>query len=192
MKHLPASISAENARAKIERGIYFRIDRLVGRAIPSFRAPLALARPLPFLEIAWMPQYMMTFALQGPRAPESVCATVDGYSAQFALFLAGNQVIDESLEGDLPEPEVTLDRAKYVAGEGLLKWVMRHHRTGKVKVGASLAVDILRYPFWVYYYQRRRGLLDVRILDAVTGDSPGSKTKYAIVRAFERTAADPV
>ena len=189
MKHLPASISADAARAKIERGIAFRVDRSLGRIIPTFRSPIETGRPLPFLELAWMPQYLLTFALHGPRAPESVSATVDGYSSQFALFLAEKQVLDDPIDADLPEPELAPERAEYIAREGLLKWVMRHHRTGHVKVGALLSTEVLRYPFWVYYYQRRRGLLDVRVADAVTGELPGSKTKYAIVRAFERVAA---
>ncbi|NUM54960.1 MAG: hypothetical protein HUU46_15035 [Candidatus Hydrogenedentes bacterium] len=189
MKHLPATISAETARAKIESSIAFRIDILVGALLPSFRKPLAPARALPYLELVWMPQYLMTFAMHGIRGPETACVTVDAYSSQFALFFAENQVRSGVPDGELPEPDLSPARAEATARANAHKWLLRYHRVRRLTIGALVSIEVLRYPFWVYYYQRRRGLLDVRIADAVTGELPGSKTKYAIVRAFQRAAA---
>lgn len=188
MKYLPATVSAQTAREKIERAIAFRIDSFIGNVLPSFREPLSPARPLPLIEIVWMPQYLLRFAMQGIRGPETALVTVDAYSSQFALFFAERQVLDGTLDGEQPGPELTQQRAESIARANAQKWLLRYHRVRKLTVGALESVEVLRYPFWVYYYQRRRGLLDIRIVDAVTGELPGSKIKYGIVRAFERAA----
>lgn len=103
--------------------------------------------------------------------------------------MAEHQVRDgDRLEGVLPPPDPVHDRAEALAREGLLKWILRHHRSRKMSVSALLRVELLRYPFWVYYYQRRRGLLDIRIVDGATGEQPGPKMKYAVVRALQRAS----
>ncbi|MBM3290336.1 MAG: hypothetical protein FJY92_09310 [Candidatus Hydrogenedentes bacterium] len=191
MKHIPAAIAAETARRRVERSFAFRLDALASAVWPSFRRPLSPSRPLPFLELVWMPQYLMTFGMHGVRGPETACVTVDAYSGQFALFFAQAQVRDGDPDGERPTPELAQERAESIARANAHKWLLRYHRARKLTIGAVEAIDVLRYPFWVYYYQRRRGLLDVKIVDAVTGELPGSKTKYGIVRAFERLAQRP-
>lgn len=190
MRHLPAAIAVEVARSRIERGIAFRLDSILGALLPSFRRPLAPARDLPHLELVWMPQNLMTFAMHGPRGGETVQVTIDAYSTQFALFFAEKQIQNDDVIGERPEAELAPERAESLARAGLHKWLLRHHRRRKLTIGEMITAEVLRYPFWVYYYQRRRGLLDIRIVDAVTGELPGSKIKYGIVRAFERAAQE--
>ncbi len=189
MKHLPATIGANAARAKIEKSKSFRIDRLVAAFVPSFLPPIQTSRTLPFLELVWMPQYLMTFAMHGRRGAETAGVTVDGMTGQFTLFFAEHQVCEGAPEGESPEPAIGPDRAEAIARRAAQSWLLRYHRVRRLNIGALESIAVLRYPFWVYYYQRRRGLLDLRVMDAVTGELPGSKLKYGIVRAFQQTAA---
>jgi hypothetical protein len=188
LKHLPATLSAEAARARVEKSKSFRIDRLIAAVVPSFLPPLQTARPLPYLELVWMPQYLMTFAMHGRRGAETASVTVDGLTSQFALFFADHQLREGAPEGELPEPEIGPDRAEAIARRAAQSWLLRYHRVRKLNIGAMQSIEVLRYPFWVYYYQRRPGLLDLRVVDAVTSELPGSKLKYGVVRAFQKTA----
>ena len=52
-------------------------------------------------------------------------------------------------------------------------------------MGDLVSSDLLLYPFWVYYYERKPGALDILIEDAVTGAKGGAKTKAAILNAFK-------
>lgn len=137
-----------------------------------------------------MPHYLMTFTMHGRRGVETADVTVDGLTGQFALFFAKHQISEGVLEGDIPVPAIGPERAEALARRGAHSWLLRYHRVRKLNIGALETIEVLRYPFWVYYYQRRRGLLDLRIVDAVTGELPGSKLKYGIVRAFQRTAGE--
>ncbi len=56
------------------------------------------------------------------------------------------------------------------------------------RLGDVLESDVVGYPFWVYYFERRRGRLDIKLLDAVTGRSPGPKTKATLLQAFVETS----
>ena len=188
MKHLPVTISADAARARVEKSKSFRIDRLIAALVPSLLPPIQSARQLPYLELVWMPQYLMTFAMHGRRGAETARVTVDGLTSQFTLFFADHQLREGAPEGEIPDPEIGPDRAETIARRAAQSWLLRYHRVRKLNIGAMQSIELLRYPFWVYYYQRRRGLLDLRIVDAVTGELPGSKLKYGIVRAFQQTA----
>ena len=81
----------------------------------------------------------------------------------------------------------TLDEAGAVeaARSGLITAVLRSPGwSAKPRVGSLRSVELLQYPFWVYYFERRRGLLDAKLLDAVTGRPTGGKVKDAMMAAF--------
>jgi hypothetical protein len=40
----------------------------------------------------------------------------------------------------------------------------------------------------VYYYRRRGNRIDIRLVDAATGERPGSKTKAGVLTAFVRAS----
>ena len=45
------------------------------------------------------------------------------------------------------------------------------------------SVELLQYPYWVYYY-RRRARIDFAVLDAATGMRAGNKIEISILDAL--------
>jgi len=135
-----------------------------------------------------MPYYVIKIELDGPRGSDSLQTTVDAFEGAFAIYMPRDEPVDAPLEGAVFEPEMPEEDAIDISRKGVLNWLLLYQRKRRMTTRDARIVDLLRYPFWVYYYQRRRGLIDLRIIDAVSGDQPGAKTKHAIVRAFQRDA----
>ena len=49
---------------------------------------------------------------------------------------------------------------------------------------ARIPPSLLRCPFRVYYYERRRGVIDIKTLNAATGEKGGVRTKRAVLDAL--------
>jgi hypothetical protein len=45
-------------------------------------------------------------------------------------------------------------------------------------------VELIGYPYWVYYYRRAAGKLDAKLVDAVSGARAGPRTKIALLAAL--------
>ena len=56
------------------------------------------------------------------------------------------------------------------------------------RTGANLEMNTsneCHYPFWVAYWERRRGSLDVRLIDAVTGQVAGTGLRRAFLAGLQ-------
>ena len=188
MKHLPARVPEDRARKIAAQGLWWNLFRLAESFIPSFKPALSVAKPLPHIELVWMPYYVIDVGLEGPHGADSIRISVDGYEGQFSVYPFESDARDGDVEGAAFVPALTPEEALRFATAGALNWLLLNQRKRRMTPGAMRVIELLRYPFWVYYYQRRRGLLDLRIVDAVTGERTGSKTKTAIVRAFQHFA----
>jgi hypothetical protein len=83
------------------------------------------------------------------------------------------------------------NEAARIARKELLAVIMRQ-RSGRKKPlpGNVVNVELLQYPFWIYYYERRRERLDIRVLDAVTGSKPGPSIRASFLNAFASAQDD--
>lgn len=188
MKHLPARVSEDRARRIVEHGFWWNVFRFA-RYLPTFRPRLNLSRPLPYLELVWLPRFLIDVELEGPSGADAIMVSVDGIAGHFAIFMAQADVRDAPVDGPAFAPELNVDRVLAHARAGVLNWLLMYQRKRRMTPTGMRVSGLLHCPFWVYYYQRRRGLLDVQIVDAISGERPGSKLKYAIVRAFQRAAS---
>ena len=120
-----------------------------------------------------------------PRRVRDVAATVEAYSGSFALF--DDRTASREPEADRPcfPPQIEPEDAAEIARNGLQVALLRGRRGQRnAVVGQVRRVDILQYPFWVYYYERRKNRLDIKILDAVTGGPPGPKVRTSLLAAI--------
>ena len=98
--------------------------------------------------------------------------------------MVGGEAEGDTFPGGLAGAE-----AEKVDGEGLVKVILRRRsRAGKPLPPKTLRAELLSYPYWVYYYQRRPGLIDIKVLDAATGRPVGNKIKLGVLDAFKAAA----
>lgn len=156
-----------------------RIARM-GRSEPKTLSP-----KLPYAELLWMPWYIIPFPMASRRGNGFTEVAVDAYLGAFAIFQMHDHLREGTVEGDLFEPAMSEQDAAAIGKKRLLDSVMyRRGQRNKPVPGDAQAARLVYYPFYVYYYERRRGKLDVKVFDAVRGENPGSKTKNSILRAM--------
>ena len=117
--------------------------------------------------------------------------SVEAYSGAFAIFEMHPYLLDSPPPGDHFPPRIPESEAVETGRRELQHTILRlRSMGGKPVVGEAQRVELLQYPFWVYYYERRRGLLDIKLLDAVTGGKGGAKTKVGVLEAFKLREAE--
>jgi hypothetical protein len=142
-------------------------------------------RRLPFAEPAWLPYYIIPIKVSSSRGESQITVSVEAYSGAFAIFQMHADIVDGEVDGETFPPRLTEEEAARIGQKELLATIMRQRSRGQKPVpGAVISVDVLHYPFWVYYYERRPGFLDIKVLDAATGSKPGGKTRIALIEAF--------
>lgn len=132
-----------------------------------------------------IPYYRVPVMRDGAGLPGASALCVDAVGGSFS-FLHG---LDQFREGraaceTLPvllTPEEALARAR----EGLVAAVLGQ-RGGRKKTDLALdgAPQLFTYPLWVCICRRRRGYLDVRVLDAVSGERGGPAVRSAVLKGF--------
>ncbi len=184
MRHVAPAVSEGRAVEIIDAGWSARLHR----SLSVFR-PTDSDSSRPRAELVWMPSYLITIRLESKQGPSEVTCNVDACSGSFALFQMHDAVADGEAAGETFPPVLDEGRAEKVAREELVKTILRRRsRAGKPLPTKTLRVELLSYPYWVYYYQRRPGVIDIRVLDAATGRPVGNKIKLGILDAFKAAA----
>lgn len=154
-----------------------------GDGSPS--APGRYRRPLPYLEILWLPCFRVTFEVASGGRTSTVDVLVGGHDRQVTICQAADIQWDSEDGRERFGPDVTETEAPALARRGLLAALSRGRRWGaRPSMGEAVGVQLVHYPFWVYYFERRKRMLDVRMLDAVTGSLAGPKAKAALFAAL--------
>lgn len=185
MKYIATRVSKDAALRFFHRRRFANLYGLLGS-----RRPVApTGKLLPYLERVWLPFYLIDLEVTSPRGPGTVSVSVEGYSGSFAIF----QMHDDLIEGELDEeyfgPQLSKDEAIEIGRKQLLHTILRSSsQQEKPAIEETLHVDVFYYPFWVYYFQRRRGSLDIRIQDALTGERGGNRNRMGLLNAFAAQA----
>jgi hypothetical protein len=148
---------------------------------------------LPKLELIWLPHYRVSLqaAESSPevdgssrQARPSVEILVDGFDRRATPFLLTNVNWLSNIEQVPYEPNVTAQDAIALAHQALLDvGLLRSPWAQGVTTWETLHVDVIHYPFWVYYY-RVRHRIDIRLLDALTGKPTGPGGKISLLSAL--------
>lgn len=76
---------------------------------------------------------------------------------------------------------ISEEKAQEKAKDWLTRWNLRKHALQfKPPEVLSSKVRLFYFPFWVAYYQRPSGRVDVEVVDGVQGYMEGSRTKYLV------------
>jgi hypothetical protein len=173
--HVPARVPREVA-----------IQRAARRG-PWFLRMLRRRDAAPRVECVWLTLYLVPFSVTSSKGPGTMTVSVEGQSGAFAIFEMHSEVQTGRVEGEVFEPRMPEREAIELGRQELLHAILRQSSRGaKPVVGDAGTVSRLCYPFWVYYYERRHGLLDIVMLDAVTGLPAGTKIKAGLLEAFKR------
>jgi hypothetical protein len=177
MRHLRCAVDESLAVARI-RGAK---SGLIRRAWQRFFPP-----PDPVkVELVWCPAYLVTIGLDRSAGPDRATCFVEGFSGSFAIFEMLSAIADGEPAGETFNPSISAEEAERLAREGLVTTLLR--RSGQARRAqptATQSVELLRWPYWVYYHRRRRGGMDIQLLDAATGSRPGHKIKLGLLDAF--------
>lgn len=177
-----------------------RVDHAAAARMATLRKPAWLRRPLPpprdgglpRLDLVWMPCHLFTFRLDRAGAGKGrIHGRIEHWSRAFSLV-----DLEEALapgppgEGEvLPdEPVDETDLAEEARSRIMATLLVARTRTAGATVGARIAAARYHQPYWVYYYRRRGNRIDIRLVDAATGERPGSKTKAGVLTAFVRAS----
>ncbi len=136
-----------------------------------------------------MPYYLLHVA---PRIDEGppITVSVSGYAGIFAIFQLHEFLLDGAPPEEAFPPALTPEEAERVARRELVGTLIRLRGNRKrFEPGDTVGIELIHYPYWVYYFERRRGRLDMRVLDALTGEKPGHRLKLAMLEALVAAAA---
>ena len=146
---------------------------------------------MPFVELIWMPHYLIEFAVTSRRGPGTITVSVEAHSGAFAVTELARGFVERPDEKNTFSPKLGEEEAVVMGRKDLLQSIMRRrgqrHRPvieKAVGVGGAVGVDLFHYPYWAYYYERRRGLLDVKVLDAVTKEPGRPRTRAGVLSAL--------
>jgi hypothetical protein len=140
---------------------------------------------LPFLELAWLPYFMVPIRVVSKGGPGEITVSVEAYSGAFAVFEMHDNLVEGRFDGDVFPPKLEESEAVQLARTGLLKAIMRRRgQRHKPVIDEVLDVRVFYYPYWVYYFERRRNRIDFKIMDALTGEKGGARTKTGLLGAF--------
>lgn len=184
------STAARHLRPKVDEAEAARRDRgdhggLLSSIVHAF-APVAAPHKT---ELIWAPVYLVTIAVDHRGQSSRTVCSVDGLSGAFAIFDAHAAIQSGEPDGEVFEPRLNAEEAERIARESLVLTILRRRgRAGKPVPRETQSVELLRWPYWVFYHRRRGGIIDFRLLDGVTGARAGHKIKLGLIEAFRAAA----
>lgn len=177
-------VSRDAARQKLSRrGLAERLSWL-WRLPAAFKAVDTTPQQngLPRLETVWLPTYRVTFARGGAAQAATFDALVNGHTGHTVIFdLTGNEwtVLEDQY---VTEPDVSAERALELARAAVARAQLSRPGWGR-RESADVQgdCDLIGYPIWAYYFLSHAGMLDAKLLDALTGAPGGARLMTALL-----------
>ena len=185
MIHVPARIDAPRAQTFFARRRWGNLFGLWGRQTSIQLLPTTQERQFPCIERIWIPHYRIDFSVVSKKGPGKVSVSVEACSGCFAFFQMHDDLVDgEPGEACLPIL-ISEEDAIHRGRSDLLKAIMRRRsQESKPIIQEALETGVFHYPFWVYYFKRRGKFIDIRLLDAYSGERGGNRTRQGVLNAF--------
>ncbi len=181
MKGLAPRLPREAAWQRLARGSVWRrlLIRLNGR--PDAVEPVSRTSKLPLLEIAWLPTYRVQFAAEHAGRSLNFDALVNANSGHVVLGDLSRAERCE-IEAFSPEQDLLPGRASELARAAVVKNLLTRRGWGqRPKIVASEPPELIGYPVWAYYFATRTGMLDAKLLDAMSGAAGGPQLKTSLL-----------
>lgn len=193
MRFVRTEVSAERAWRRLHRPPLTRLRRvarrIAGRTEP---APQQLHGKLPYLEVVWLPSHLLTFRTELSERPAH--ALVGGFDGTCTVTDLRTVRWEDAPEREVFVPSIDTDNARTIAAGQLARMHARRPGLRGRSVPAAESSELVQYPYWVYYYGRRpmtrwKRRIDLRLLDAVTGQPAGARAKNGFLTALSSTRA---
>ncbi len=185
MKLLAPRISLPVARRRLRRRRGIKIRAWLARTGAQRRGRKRHQR----IELVRLPAYCVAFRVFDGTRHGEIELLVDAHVASVRRFTATESDWCESDSGKLFAPALAAAAARRAAHEQLLAILLREPGWLRQQPQISEAsIELVQYPYWVYYWRRPSGMLDVRLLDAWTGELAGTKVRLAFLDALSRAA----
>lgn len=183
MKTVPARVTEAQARAHFHNKRFGWLGRMLSRLWPRGAPPNA---GLPRLELIWMPHYLVELEASGRGKNALVHLAVDAYAGTFMIVELGGGFQEAEPETAFP-PRMDAQEAERIGRQELLRAIMRRRgQRDRPTPQGTTSVTLFYYPFWVWYYERLPGAIDIALHDAASGDKTGPKMKTAVLSAFAK------
>lgn len=181
MRQIVTALDEATARHAVERTTRFRLrkifSKLLGGSDPSS------------LELVYLPAYLVSINLRDKNRTSRATCIVEGFSGTFTLFDIGGALTAFEGNSFSLSPQLTESDAERIARESLTKIILRRRSRAAKPVPEGLeAIELLQYPYWVYYF-RRRARIDFVAIDAATGLQAGNKIEISILDALRSQEA---
>lgn len=142
------------------------------------------------IELMHLPFYFFEILLSGQAGKQDVTLSLDGLLGSTIFFTEKDLDFIDKVENPVcPFVLSQSDAQKKVLEE--YKWQLLEHglRTKKRTTVEELAsIKEIFYPFWVGYFQRKKGY-DFKAIDAVSGEFQGIKMRKTFLKAFRQLAS---
>ena len=180
MEHLPLRVDEDTAFRLMKRYYAKWSRRLLNPTIR--RAPEG--ERLPRFEQIWMPYHVVTVEALAEGKPSSTVVSVDGWTGGFAIFQRTENVLEGDPEGEVFPPHIAQEDAEELARKRTLEYLLRRRGGRKPEITGVADTRLVWFPYWVYYFETRKGKYDIRLIDGATGEVPGNKMRVAVLNAF--------
>tara|TARA_R110002096_G_scaffold118243_1_gene256041 strand:- start:74 stop:679 length:606 start_codon:yes stop_codon:yes gene_type:complete len=144
-------------------------------------------KALPYTEKIWFPYHIYTFEMNSRKGPGQLEASVESWSGAFAIFQLSEHLLEgEPESGERFEPRLSIEECEPLARDNLIHTIMRQRSRlgGKPVPGDIVGRETILYPLWIYYFARKRDIIDIKVVDGVTGRPNGHRTRAGVLDAF--------
>lgn len=194
MRFLKPTVSAKHAWRVLHRVPLRRTRRLIrfcASLFHSSRNSNEASRPqqstgrLPYLELVWLPHYVLTFEAILRGQSHALNMVVGGHEPTTRIIDLSAAEWESARDREWFPPSIPEDEAVPIARRAVLAWMLRSPGWGrKPELSEAKGVELVQCPYWAYYFARRGNMLDVNLLDATTGRPGGTKTKLSLLKAL--------
>jgi hypothetical protein len=137
------------------------------------------------IQCVWFPFYFARFALTSPKGPGAVTLSIEGWSGAYTVIDLMLPLIEGPPPGEHFPPKLDPDAAERAGRQGLLNTILAQRSRGhKPEPGERQELRLVQCPLWVYYYPRIGTRLDIRVVDGLTGELLGNRTRLGVLEAF--------
>ncbi len=144
-------------------------------------------RRLPYTEKIWFPYHIFTFEMTSRKDPGVMQVSVEAWSGAFAIFQLGEHLSESPIpEGEVFSPKLSIESCEPLARDNLIHTIMRQRSRigGKPVPGDIIERETIHYPLWVFYYARKKDVIDIKLVDGMSGRQSGHRTRSGVLEAF--------
>lgn len=188
--YIPLRYNTEEARLRLSIPWFYRYRVQISQLFLSSSGKKSLLplKDLPKYELIAWPLYIVRFLLQsGTEKTQEIFIAVDAWAKTIARFERMREV-SEKPSADFQliiRPSISLDEVKSIAQYGLMQQLLRQRRLQPAPETVLPEVVLMVYtPVWACYFARTLYSLDVRLLDAYSGEKIGAQTRSAFLNAL--------